>query len=161
MVLSMILAAAKNGAIGMNNELLWHLPNDFKFFKQHTTGHPIIMGRKTFESIGRPLPGRTNIVISSNYEAEGVTMVKDLESAIKLAYTLSESPFIIGGASIYKQAYPVIDKIYLTVVDCEPEGDAYFDFPDMNFWQVDFEESHPADEKHKYAYTFKILSRKA
>ncbi len=158
----MIVAAAKNGIIGNNNELLWHLPNDFKFFKKHTTGHPVIMGRLTFESIGRPLPGRTNIVISRNnaYKPEGVEVVDNLNSALEIALKIDESPFIIGGASVYQQAYSLTNKLFLTVVDCELEGDAYFKFPDLTQWKLIEEESHSADDKHRYAYTFKIFERK-
>jgi len=161
MAVSMIVAAARNGVIGKNNELLWHLPNDFKFFKQHTTGHPVIMGRKTFESIGHPLPGRTNIVISANdqYYSEGITVVNDLEHALRLALSIDKDPFVIGGASIYKQAYPIAERLYLTTVDYETEGDAFFEFPKPEEWRLIQQESHPADEKHKYSYTFHILER--
>lgn len=159
----MIVAASKNGVIGNNNELLWHLPNDFKFFKTHTTGHPVIMGRKTFESIGRPLPNRTNIVISRNpgYEAAGIETSTDLDNAIEQALSIDENPFVIGGASIYEQAYPMANKLYLTVVDCELVGDAHFKFPNASEWKLISEEAHQADEKHQYNYTFQIFERKA
>lgn len=161
MAVSMIVAAAKNGVIGKDNQMLWHLPNDFKFFKSHTTGHPIIMGRKTFQSIGRPLPNRTNIVISSNFEADGVEVVSSLDKAIDLAYSIDGDPFIIGGATIYHQAYELADRIFLTIVDTEIEGDATFQFPDPSEWKLTFEEKHEADENHKYGYTFTVYERKA
>ncbi len=121
------------------------------------------MGRKTFESIGRPLPGRTNIVISSNsdYQADGIELVGDLRSAIDLALSIDQAPFIIGGASIYHQAYPLADKLYLTIVDCELEGDAFFELPNENQWTLLESETHLSDEKHKFNYTFKIFERKA
>lgn len=161
MAISMIVAAAKNGTIGNNNELLWHLPRDFKFFKEHTSGHPIIMGRKTFESIGRPLPGRTNIVISRNFSANGVEVLDSLEKGLLRAKDIDTDPFVIGGASIYRQAYPIADKLYLTIVDVELEGDATFDMPSTNEWEEVFSESHEKDDKHSYAFTFKIFERKA
>ncbi len=161
MAISMIVAASKNGVIGKNNQLLWHLPNDFKFFKDQTSGHPIIMGRKTFESIGKPLPNRTNIVISSDFEAEGIMVVKNLDIAINRALKINNDPFIIGGATIYELAYPVVDRIFLTVVDTELEGDATFQFPDPTQWEVTFKEEHQADDKHQYNYTFFIYERKA
>lgn len=161
MAVSMIVAAARNGVIGNNNELLWHLPNDFKFFKSQTSGHPIIMGRKTYESIGRPLPNRTNIVISSDFKSEGVIVVDSLVAAIELAHTIDGDPFIIGGASIYRLAYPLVDRIFLTIVDVELEGDAMFQFPDPQEWELTFQEPHLIDEKHAYNYTFKIFERKA
>ncbi len=159
MALGLIVAASTNGVIGKDNSLLWHLPNDFKFFKSVTTGHAIIMGRKTFESIGKPLPNRVNIVVSSDFSAPGILVFASLDEAIAEAFNHDSHPFIIGGANIYKQAYSKVDKIYHTEVDVELEGDAFFTYPDSTEWTCNFEEKHQADEKHKYNYTFRIFDR--
>ncbi|MES2630209.1 MAG: dihydrofolate reductase [Bacteroidota bacterium] len=156
----MIVAAAKNGVIGNDNQMPWHLPNDFKFFREQTTGHPVIMGRKTFQSIGKPLPGRTNIVISSGFSADGITVVPDLDRALELGHMIDADPFVIGGASVYRQAYPKADQIFLTLVETELQGDATFDLPDENEWELVSEEAHEADERHKFGYSFLIYRRK-
>ncbi len=135
--ISIIAAVAANRVIGNKNELIWHLPEDLKRFKNLTTGHPIIMGRKTFESIGRPLPGRENIVITSqeDYQPEGVTVVHSLMEALILAPELdSEEVFVIGGGRVYAEALGFADRLYLTVLDQEFEGDTIF--PD---WSEQFE----------------------
>lgn len=134
--LSIIVAIASNGAIGKNNELLWHLKADLKHFKAITTGHTIIMGRKTFESIGRPLPKRRNIVISSQdtFAFEGIEVFHSLEEALEAVKT-EEEVFIIGGGQIYSQAMPLASKLYLTVVEREYDGDTFFTEIDYSQWK--------------------------
>lgn len=158
-VISLIVAASENNVIGKNNQLIWHLPEDLKYFKEQTSGKPVIMGRKTFESIiqavGRPLPNRQNIVITrdANFHYESVLCAKDLPEAIRLAGNVLEI-MIIGGGSIYAQAVPLVDKIYLTRVHHIVDGDVFFPKLDLNQWSVIKEEAHPADEKNIYSYTF-------
>jgi dihydrofolate reductase len=159
--LSLIVAVADNNVIGGNNKMLWHIPEDFKHFKNITMGKPCIMGRKTFESIveslGKPLPGRVNIVISRrNPQYEGALTVQDLEEAIDQAGKVEgvEEIMIVGGAQIYEQALPRADKIYLTRVHQSPEGDAHFPEINMNEW---VEES--VDERD--GYSFITLTRRA
>lgn len=128
-MISIICVIGKNNAIGRSNRLIWNLPADLKRFREITSGHPIIMGRKTYESIGRPLPNRTNIVISrdQSYRAEGCIVVTSLETALEKAKAVEkEEVFIIGGGEIYRQALPACDKLYLTVVEDEPEADTFF-----------------------------------
>jgi dihydrofolate reductase len=128
-MISMIAAIGKNRALGLNNQLLWDIPEDIKHFRETTKGHPVIMGRKTFESIGRPLPNRTNIIISRNtgYQQEGCITCTSLENAITEAKKQNSNEiFIIGGAQIYEQGMKLADKLYLTIVDDEPEADAFF-----------------------------------
>ncbi|PTX18776.1 dihydrofolate reductase [Pontibacter mucosus] len=162
-MLAIIVAAAENNVIGKDNDLIWHLPADLKHFKSLTMGHPMIMGRKTFEAIGKPLPGRTSIIITSqkNYQAEGCVVVHSLEEAIAKGKGLdTEQVSIIGGANVYKQALPLADIVYLTRVHASFEGDAYFpELPD-DAWQVVEQEHHEPDEKNKYSYTFLTLKRK-
>ncbi|HMX37989.1 MAG TPA: dihydrofolate reductase, partial [Ferruginibacter sp.] len=138
-MLSLIVAAAENNAIGKNNQLLWHLPNDLKFFKNTTWGMPVIMGRKTFESVNKPLPGRFNIVITRQpgWKAEGVVVASDLNDALRKAEeTNCNEIFIIGGGEIYNQAFPMAGKIYLTRVHAELEGDTFFPALDPRQWQL-------------------------
>ena len=161
--IAQVVAAANNNAIGKNNQLLWHLPNDLKFFKNVTWGFPVIMGRKTFEAVNKPLPGRTNIVITRNAEwkADGVITALDIEDAIqKAGETNARQIFIIGGGEIYKQSMPVTDTIYLTRVHAVLDGDAYFPVIDENIWKLDSEEDFPADAKHAYAYSFQVWKKK-
>lgn len=160
MTISMIVAVAKNGVIGNKGELAWYLPAELARFKQTTMGHPIIMGRKTHESIGRALPGRQNIVITRNnhYEAPGCTVVHSLDEALQAAKGADEV-FIIGGATIYDQAMPRTDRLYLTQIDGEPEGDTLFHYNPSD-WQEKSREPHPTDDKNPYAYTFLLLERK-
>ncbi len=165
MILSLIVAAAENGVIGKDNQLLWRLPDDLKRFKQLTLGHPIIMGRKTYESIGKPLPGRTSIVItrSRGYAAEGVFVVDSLEKAVDMSREQeAEEAFVIGGGEIYRQALTknLADKIYLTLVHTEIEGDTFFQIPNENDWTTVSQINHPADERHNYAFQFVDLTRK-
>lgn len=157
----MIAATAENNALGKNNVLIWHLPDDFKRFKFLTTGHHIIMGRKTFESFPKPLPNRTHIVISNqeNYAPEGCIVVNSLEKALSIA-PKSEDVFIIGGGQIYQIALPFTDKIELTKVHENFEADAFFPELSPNEWELNSEEFHPKDEKHLFEFTYQTFLRK-
>lgn len=160
MILSAIVAVSENGVIGKENGLPWYLPAELAYFKKATMGHPIIMGRKTHESIGRALPGRLNIVITRNKSyraADGPVVVGSLEEAIKAAGNVEEA-FVIGGASIYQQAMPRLDRLYLTRVNTEIEGDKYFRY-DPKQWKQVFSEKHKADERNQYDYEFTVLER--
>lgn len=161
MKISIIAAVAKNGIIGKTNALPWHLPADLKRFKELTTGKPIIMGRKTYESIGRPLPNRTNIVITSdkNLKIEGCVVVGSPDEAIEAAKG-AEEVMIIGGGEIYRQFLPKVSRMYLTEVDTEIEGDVFFPEFDRSEWREVFREEHAPDEKNKYPYTFLTLEKK-
>ncbi|HHX82626.1 MAG TPA: type 3 dihydrofolate reductase [Pseudomonadaceae bacterium] len=170
MTLALIVAAARNRVIGLNNAMPWHLPADLRYFKQVTLGKPVIMGRNTFESIGRPLPGRDNIVVTRNpaFEAAGVSVVHSLEEALALgSRLLSEQGrpeaelMLIGGAQLYAQAMPLADRLYITEVDAEPEGDAWFPVIDKRQWQEVAREHLPASAENPYACSFCVLERKA
>ena len=154
-MLTIIAAIGKNGELGKDNDLIWHLPNDLRRFKKITAGHHVIMGRKTFESLGKPLPNRTNIVISRNktYTAEGCIVVNSLQEAIDAAQE-DENPFILGGAQIYKQALEIADVLDLTRVDASLEADAFFPEIDLEKWKEVTREEHQKDEKHQYNYSF-------
>jgi dihydrofolate reductase len=160
-MLSIIAAVAKNQVIGKNNQLVWHLPADMRFFKNTTMGHTLIMGRKTFESFGKPLPGRKSIVITrqKNCHYEGVRVVHSLDDAIKAA-PQCEEVFIVGGAEIYRMAMPLCKKMYLTAVHHEFEGDTFFPAVDFSQWQLLSDEKHPADEKHAYPFSIRVYERK-
>lgn len=160
--LTIIVAAAQNDAIGKGNKLIWHLSDDLKRFKSLTNGHHIIMGRKTFESFPKPLPNRTHIVITrqSDYKApEGVIIVNTLEKAIEAAKS-DPQPFIIGGGEIYKQSMALADKIELTRVHEDFEGDTFFPKVDLNIWKETANTFHTKDEKHKYEFSFLTYERK-
>ncbi len=162
-MVSLIVAASTNNAIGKNNQLLWHLPNDMKFFKNSTWGMPVIMGRKTFEAVNKPLPGRINIVITKqpNWNAEGAVVATDLNNALKkAAETNCKELFIIGGGEIYKQAIEIADKIYLTRVHANIDGDTFFPAIDENKWQLTANQDFAADEKHAFAYSFQTWKTK-
>ncbi len=152
----MIAAAAENNALGKDNELLWHLPDDFKRFKKITTGHKIIMGRKTFESFPKPLPNRTHIIITRdktyNTVFDNCIIVHSVEEALEQAQ--NETVFIIGGGEIYKQCEKFATKIELTRVHESFEADAFFPEINLNTWKLIAEEYHPKDEKHKYDFTY-------
>jgi dihydrofolate reductase len=163
MTISLIVAAAENNAIGKNNQLLWHLPNDLKFFKNTTWGMPVIMGRKTFEAVNKTLPGRFNIVITrqDDWKAEGVIVATDLKDALnKAAETNCNEIFIIGGGEIYKQAFEMADTIYLTRVHATLDGDTFFPAIDESKWKQTASQDFEVDEKHKYAYSFQTWKRK-
>jgi dihydrofolate reductase len=152
----MIAAAAENNALGKDNDLLWHLPDDFKRFKKLTIGHKIIMGRKTFESFPNPLPKRVHIIITrdTNYTVpfEDCIIVHSLEAALQLVS--EEDAFIIGGGEIYKQGEAFADSIELTRVHGTFEADTFFPVLDTNIWKITAEEHHPMDEKHAYAFSY-------
>lgn len=160
-MITVIAAVAENNALGKENQLLWHLPDDFKRFKTLTSGHYIIMGRKTFESFPKPLPNRTHVIISrqANYQPEGCIVVNSLEQAIE-ACPKTEEVFIIGGGEIYRQSIAVADKLDLTKVHASFEADTHFPEIDLSQWQLVFEEHHPKDERHDYAFTFQTFTRK-
>jgi dihydrofolate reductase len=165
MTLSAIVAIDKNRVIGKDDDIPWYLPADLKYFKRRTLNHHIIMGRKTFESIGRPLPKRTNIVVTRNpfFVASSCLVAGSLQEAIDLARNNGEDEaFIIGGGTIYEQAMPLIDRLYLTEVDTAVEnGEVFFPAVDPVVWSEVSSEAHQPDEKNPHAYTFKVLERKA
>ena len=154
-MISMIVAMAENRAIGKNNELLWHLPKDFQHFKSVTMGKPILMGRKTFESIGKALPGRKNIVITrdNNFTAEGIVIVHSITAALEATEEFDDV-MVIGGASFYEQMLPVTETLYLTVVHQDFEADVFFPEIKTEDWEVVEQVKHEADEKHAYPYSF-------
>ncbi len=164
--LAVIVAAAENGVIGRNNALPWHLPEDLRYFKRITMGKPIVMGRKTYESIGRPLPGRTNIVItrSPDWSAEGVSVVHSLEEALSLAQDIAvidgaTELMVIGGAEIYSTALPLADRLYLTQVHAKVEGDAWLPQVDWTAWREVSREQFKASEGNPYDYSFAVFER--
>lgn len=156
----MIAAMSSNRVIGKDNDLPWHLPDDFNFFKQTTKGHFVIMGRKNFESLPanfRPLPHRTNVVVTrqNNYQAEGVSIVNTIEEALELARNADqEEAFIIGGGEIYKLGLDYADKIYLTEINGEVNGDTHFPEFDKSIWKEVERKHHPQDERHKFSFDF-------
>ncbi|MCX6816080.1 MAG: type 3 dihydrofolate reductase [Candidatus Aenigmarchaeota archaeon] len=160
MIISIIVALGKNNVIGSDNKLPWRLKADMKKFVSLTTGKPVIMGRKTFESIGRPLKNRTNIILTrTDYAVEDAVVVSSIDEALKAAHG-SEEVMIIGGASIYEQFLPLADRLYITYVDCNADGDAFF--PDFNKdeWNQVSREEHKADSENTYDYTFVVLERR-
>jgi len=161
MHISIVVAVADNGAIGKDNALLWRLPDDLKHFKAITMGKPIVMGRKTYDSIGRPLPGRSNIVISRqlNLAIPGCIVVASLADAMKAAGDVAEVT-IIGGADIYRQILPSADIVYLTRVHASIEGDVFFPALADSQWRETHREDHAADQRHVYAFSFVTLERK-
>ncbi|QEM09443.1 dihydrofolate reductase [Mucilaginibacter rubeus] len=160
MILSIIVAIAKNHAIGKDNKLLWYLPNDLKHFKDVTSGHTVIMGRKTFDSVGKPLPKRRNIVVTRQaISIEGCEVVPSIEAAIELCKT-EEEVFVVGGAEIYRQSIPLTNRIYLTIIDQDFEGDTFFPELNPDEWQEKDREDFEPDEKNKYKYSFITLERR-
>lgn len=158
-MLTLIAAASTNNALGKDNQLVWHLPNDFKRFKSLTSGHYIIMGRKTFESFSKPLPNRKHVIITrqKNYAVpEGCIVVPSLEKAVDVC-PKNEEVFIIGGGEIYKQSIDVADKVELTRVHTSVEADTFFPEIDETKWHLIFEEHHPKDEKHTFDFTFQTF----
>ena len=165
--ISMIVAVAENGVIGNNNQLPWYLPEDLKYFKRVTMGKPIVMGRKTFESIGKPLPGRTNIVVTRNteYAAEGVKIVSSINEAIKLADDIalldgSNELMVIGGAQLYADILESVERIYLTEVHAEVKGDAFFPNIERSKWEEVAREKYLAEGPNSYDYSFVVLDRR-
>jgi dihydrofolate reductase len=158
--ITLIVAAAENNAIGKDNQMLWHLPNDFKYFKKNTLEHSVVMGRKTFVSIGKPLPERRNIILTRdmNYSHEEVDVANSVQEVLNYCRDEREI-FIIGGTEIYKQTLPLADKILLTRVHTTIDGDAYFPALLDHEWKLVSAEKHEKDEKHAFDYTFEVYER--
>lgn len=166
MKVSLIVAVADNGCIGINNALPWYLPEDLKYFKRMTMGKPIIMGRKTFESIGKPLPGRTNIVITNNaqYSHEGIKVARSLDEALKIAEAIAvidgkDEVMVIGGAGIYALCLPRADRLYYTKVHAAVNGDAFFPAVNWSEWKLGAQEDHQASDNNPYDYSFCVYDR--
>jgi dihydrofolate reductase len=166
MTISLIVAASTNNAIGKNNQLLWHLPTDLKFFKNTTWAMPVIMGRKTFEAIGsKPLPGRTNIIISRSRQPESsfsnVLFALSLDESIQLArQTNAKEIFIAGGAQIYELAMPLANRIYMTRVHAHFDADAYFPAYNVQDWDIKQNTDFLSDEKHAYSFSIQCWEKK-
>lgn len=165
MRVSLIVARAENGVIGVDNQLPWHLPCDLQYFKRITLGKPVIMGRKTFESIGRPLPGRTNVVVTANpaFSAPGIRVAHSLDAGLQMAKAQAEldgvdEVMLIGGATLYREALPSVDRMYVTEVAMTPDGDAFFDAPDPQVFKKVSEETHPSTEQAP-AHTYQVWDR--
>jgi dihydrofolate reductase len=164
MKISLIVAMAENRVIGRDNQMPWHLPEDLRYFKRITLNKPVVMGRNTFESIGKPLPQRTNIVITRNpgYHIDGAVVVNSLEAALQQCRELeAEEAMIIGGAQIYAQALPLADRLYLTEVAAVIDGDASFPDFDRRLWLEVRRESHQATDTNPYDYAFLVLEKAA
>ncbi len=162
-MISLIVAASTNNAIGKDNQLLWNLPNDMKFFKNKTWGMTVVMGRKTFEALNKILPGRVNIVITKqeNWKAANAWVAKNLDDALKqAAATNCKEIFIIGGGEIYKQSILIADRIYMTRVHVTLEGDTFFPVIDETKWELKDHIDFAADEKHAYAYSFQTWEKR-
>jgi dihydrofolate reductase len=162
MIISFVVAAANNNVIGKDNQLVWNLPNDMKFFKNVTWGMPVVMGRKTFESLGKPLPGRKNIILTRQpgWKVKGTVAVKNFEDAVMLVKEMDvKEMMVIGGGEIFKLLFDKAKRIYLTRVDAEPEGDTYFPAIDPKQWRLVSQSNHEADEKHAYNYSFQVWER--
>ena len=168
---SLIVALTRNHTIGLDNDMPWHLPDDLRYFRQQTSGKPVVMGRKTFDSIGRPLPKRTNIVISrqSDFQPEGVIVVSSLEQALKTARATAAKAedaslrdvIVMGGAQIYTQALPLVDRLLLTEIDAEIEGDTFFPDFDRSEWQETAREHRQPCEKNPLPYDFVVYQRRS
>jgi dihydrofolate reductase len=162
MIISTIVATAHNNVIGANNNIPWYLPADLQYFKKITLNHHIIMGRNCYESIGKPLPKRTNIIVTRDafFISSNCLIARSIDEALSLANENNEEEvFIIGGGQIYDQTQELWDKIYLTEVDLVVKGDVYFPTINLNEWQVISEENHSKDEKNEYNYSFKVYKR--
>ena len=161
MIISLVVAMARNRVIGRDNQLPWKLPADLAYFKQVTLGHPVIMGRRTHESIGRPLPGRQNIVVTRNagYSAPGCTVVTSLEGAWDAA-TGADEACVIGGTMLFEETLPVADRIHLTEVEADVAGDTYFPPFDRSQWIEREIARYPADERHEYPFRIVVLDRR-
>ena len=163
MIVSAIVAVAKNNVMGRNNDIPWYLPADLKYFKATTLNHHILMGRKTFQSIGKPLPKRTNVIITRQafFIASGCVTAQSIEHALEIAYDNNEEEvFIIGGGEIYKQSMEYWDRLYLTEVDVEiNDGDTFFPEIDFSQWDHIVKDNHKADEKNNFDYTFNIFEK--
>jgi dihydrofolate reductase len=157
--ISIIVAMAKNRVIGANNKIPWHLPNELKMFKRLTMGHHIVMGRKTYESIGRLLPGRTTVIVTRqrDYAVPGAIIAHSLTDAINAA-ARDDEIFVIGGAEVFREALPLASRVHLSTVDAEPAGDTFMPELDAD-WRETSAETFPADENHAYAYYYAVLDR--
>lgn len=163
MLISAIAAMSQNRVIGKDNQIPWYLPGDLKFFKKTTSGHHIIMGRKNYQSIGKPLPKRTNVVITRNpfFISTGCVIAHSVEEAIQIAFENGESEaFIIGGGQIYAQSMHLIDRIYLSTIDLSVDGDVFFPEFDRADWNVIDTQSHAADERNAHAFKIEVFDRK-
>lgn len=163
MIVSMIVAVAKNNVIGKDNKLLWKLSDDLRRFKRITSGHAVLMGRKTFESLGKPLPNRTNLVVTrdENFAAEGAHVFNQINEALEYARSEGEEElFIIGGGEIYQMMLPAANKLYLTKVHAQPEGDTFFPEIQDEEWDVINEEAHKADDRNEFDFVFLDLERR-
>jgi len=162
-MISFIVAMDKNRVIGKDNKLPWHLPADLAFFKRVTMGNPIIMGRKTFEAIGRVLPGRENIIVTrdNNYQAEGCRILHSVEEIVEIDKLTKEELFVIGGAEIFKEAFPFAKKLYITLIDEEFTGDTYFPEFVNDEWELVSKEKGQKDEKNPYDYYYLTYIRKS
>ncbi|RNI25639.1 dihydrofolate reductase [Rufibacter latericius] len=163
-MIALVVAIAENRVIGKNNQLIWHLPKDLQHFKKLTMGHPMVMGRKTFEAIGKPLPGRTTVIVTRqpDYAApEGCLVTSSLEEALQQGLALDENVLVVGGGEIYQQALPLAEVVYLTLVHESFEGDVFFPELEADAWEVTDQEEHLPDERHAYPFTFFTFRRKA
>jgi len=160
-MITIIAAIGNKNALGKDNQLLWKLPKDLKHFKTLTENHPVVMGRKTFESIGKPLPNRTNIVVSrkENWFQEGILIVSTLKEALKFAKKINEDFFVIGGGEIYKQTMDVADRLEITQVNGDFEADTFFPKIDPKIWQKTDEECHSRDDKNDYDFCFQTFEK--
>jgi dihydrofolate reductase len=158
---TIVVAMGVKNEIGFENQLLWHLPKDLKHFKEITSGHPVIMGRKTYESIGKPLPNRTNIVVSrkNDWFEEGILIVGSIKEAIKFAKKIDEEIFIIGGGKIYEQTMDMVDKLEVTLVKADLEADTFFPKIDSKIWKKTDEICHEKDEKNQYDFCFQTYEK--
>lgn len=159
-MISLIWAMDTQRLIGADNQMPWHLPADMAWFRQHTLGKSILMGRKTFDSLGKPLPKRKNIVLSrqTDLQIDGCEVVHSIEQA--MAYSRDEELMVIGGAEIYTLALPLAQRLYITTLEAEFAGDAWFPAIDLSAWQPTHHETHQADQNNKYVYHFDIYERK-
>lgn len=158
---TIVVAMGEKNEIGFENQLLWHLPKDLKHFKEITSGHPVIMGRKTYESIGKPLPNRTNIVVSrkTDWFEEGILIVGSIKEAVKFAKKIDEEVFIIGGGKIYEQTMDIVDKLEVTLVKADLQADTFFPKIDPKIWKKTDEICHEKDEKNQYNFCFQTFER--
>lgn len=157
MIISQIVAVSKNGIIGNDYKMLWHMPNDFRYFKQKTMGHHVLLGRKTFESLGKILPGRTFIIVTRDkgFVVEDAQVVNTIEKAIDLAKHAGEAElYVIGGGEIYRQTQPISDILYITEIDVVVQGNVSYPIPDGSLWQEVNRKDMPSDEKNPYNYSF-------
>ncbi|RNI31985.1 dihydrofolate reductase [Rufibacter immobilis] len=163
-MIALVVAIAENRVIGKDNQLIWHLPKDLQHFKKLTMGHPMVMGRKTFEAIGKPLPGRTSIIVTRQKDFQapaGCLVCASLEEALQQALSINEQVMVVGGGEIYRQALPLAEVVYLTLVHESFEGDVTFPDLDADAWEVTAQEEHEADERHAYPFSFFTFRRKA